>query len=219
MPGKDEEFYLGNSFALEVDSVAVALFTEVSGLESATDVTEIVQQMKDGKTWKKRVPAGDANKPGTLPLKRKWEGAPEGQWKRVKEHIDRQPDRRSPGAGERRLSHGGHAVPGQHGARDHPPRDAEHRRRALRRRPGLPPGVLRDHQLRRPVGTRRSRGGIPPPFAGAAPAGERERERPRGQPGPGAGNGGGGSGGTGARPQGGVGLRTARSGQGVGGVA
>ena len=47
MPGKDEEFYLGNSFALEVDSVAVALFTEVSGLESATDVTEIVQQMKD----------------------------------------------------------------------------------------------------------------------------------------------------------------------------
>ena len=68
MPGKDEEFYLGNSFALEVDSVAVALFTEVSGLESATDVTEIVQQMKDGKTWKKRVPAGDANKPGTLTL-------------------------------------------------------------------------------------------------------------------------------------------------------
>ena len=53
MPGKDEEFYLGNSFALEVDSVAVALFTEVSGLESATDVTEIVQQMKDGKTWKR----------------------------------------------------------------------------------------------------------------------------------------------------------------------
>jgi len=38
MPGKDEEFYLGNSFALEVDSVAVALFTEVSGLESTTDV-------------------------------------------------------------------------------------------------------------------------------------------------------------------------------------
>ena len=50
MPGKDEEFYLGNSFALEVDSVAVSYFTEVSGLESATDVTEIVQQMKDGKT-------------------------------------------------------------------------------------------------------------------------------------------------------------------------
>ena len=68
MPGKDEEFYLGNSFALEVDSVAVALFTEVSGLESATDVTEIVQQMKDGKTWKKRVPAADANKPGSVGL-------------------------------------------------------------------------------------------------------------------------------------------------------
>src|SRR2546427_11707266 len=87
MPGKDEEFYLGNSFALEVDSVSVALFTEVSGLESATDVTEIVQQMKDGKTWKKRLPAGDANKPGTLTLKTKSVGAAEELWKWRKEII------------------------------------------------------------------------------------------------------------------------------------
>jgi len=88
MPGKDEEFYLGNSFALEVDSVAVSYFTEVSGLESATDVTEIVQQMKDGKTWKKRVPAADANKPGTLTLKTKSVGAAEALWKWRKEIID-----------------------------------------------------------------------------------------------------------------------------------
>ena len=88
MPGKDDEFYLGNSFSLEVDSVALALFTEVSGLESATDVTEIVQQMKDGKTWKKRVPAGDANKPGTLTLKTKSVGAAEALWKWRKEIID-----------------------------------------------------------------------------------------------------------------------------------
>jgi phage tail-like protein len=88
MPGTDEQFYLGNSFSLEVDSVAVVLFTEVSGLESATDVTEIVQQMKDGKTWKKRVPAGDANKPGTLTLKTKSVGAAEALWKWRKEIID-----------------------------------------------------------------------------------------------------------------------------------
>ena len=88
MPGKDEEFYLGNSFSLEVDSVALALFTEVSGLESATDVTEIVQQMADGKTWKKRLPAADANKPGTLTLKTKSVGAAEALWKWRKEIID-----------------------------------------------------------------------------------------------------------------------------------
>ena len=88
MPGKDEEFYLGNSFALEVDSVALALFTEVSGLESTTDVTEITQQSKDGKTWKKRMPASDANKPGTLTLKTKSVGAAEALWKWRKEIID-----------------------------------------------------------------------------------------------------------------------------------
>ena len=88
MPGKDDEFYLGNSFSLEVDSVALALFTEVSGLESATDVTEIVQQMADGKTWKKRLPAADANKPGTLTLKTKSVGAAEALWKWRKEIID-----------------------------------------------------------------------------------------------------------------------------------
>jgi phage tail-like protein len=88
MPGKDEQFYLGNSFSLEIDSVAVALFTEVSGLESTTDVTEITQQMKDGKTWKKRVPAADANKPGTITLKTKSIGAAEALWKWRKEIIE-----------------------------------------------------------------------------------------------------------------------------------
>ena len=88
MPDKDQQFYLGNSFSLEVDSIALALFSEVSGLESATDVTEITQQMKDGKTWKKRVPAGDANKPGTLTLKTKSVGAAEALWKWRKEVID-----------------------------------------------------------------------------------------------------------------------------------
>ncbi|HEY3241017.1 MAG TPA: phage tail protein [Acidimicrobiia bacterium] len=88
MPGKDDEFYLGNSFSLEVDSVALALFTEVSGLESTTDVAEITQQSKDGKTWKKRLPGADANKPGTLTLKTKSVGAAEALWKWRKEIID-----------------------------------------------------------------------------------------------------------------------------------
>ena len=88
MPSKDDQLYIGNSFSLEIDNVKLALFTEVSGLESATDHTEVVQQMANGKTWKKRVPAADANKPGTLTLKSKSVGAAEALWKWRKQVID-----------------------------------------------------------------------------------------------------------------------------------
>ncbi len=88
MPGTDEKLYISNSFSLEVDSVSMALFSEVSGLESATDHTEVTQQMKDGKTYITRVPARHVNKPGTLTLKTKSVGATEALWKWRKEVVD-----------------------------------------------------------------------------------------------------------------------------------
>ncbi|MGH2578713.1 MAG: phage tail protein, partial [Actinomycetota bacterium] len=59
-----------------------------SGLESATDHTEVTQQMKDGKTYITRVPARHVNKPGTLTLKTKSVGATEALWKWRKEVVD-----------------------------------------------------------------------------------------------------------------------------------
>jgi phage tail-like protein len=88
MPGKDEKLYIANSFSLEVDSVAMALFSEVSGLESATDHTEVTQQTKDGKTYITRVPARHVNKPGTLTLKTKSVGAAESLWSWRKQVVD-----------------------------------------------------------------------------------------------------------------------------------
>jgi phage tail-like protein len=88
MPGKDEKLYIANAFSLEVDSVSMALFSEVSGLESATDHTEVTQQMKDGKTYITRVPARHVNKPGTLTLKTKSVGGAEALWKWRKEVVD-----------------------------------------------------------------------------------------------------------------------------------
>jgi phage tail-like protein len=88
MPGKDEQLYISNAFALEIDSVAMAFFTEVSGLESATDHTEVTQQTKQGRPYIIRVPARQANKPGTLTLKTKSVGAAEQLWKWRKQVVD-----------------------------------------------------------------------------------------------------------------------------------
>lgn len=88
MPGKDEQLYISNAFALEIDSVAMAFFSEVSGLESATDHTEITQQTKEGRPYMIRVPARSANKPGTLTLKTKSVGAAEQLWKWRKQVVD-----------------------------------------------------------------------------------------------------------------------------------
>jgi phage tail-like protein len=88
MPGKDDQLYISNSFALEIDSVAMAFFTEVSGLESVTDHTEVTQQTKEGRPYIHRVPARAANKPGTLTLKSKSVGAAESLWKWRKEIVD-----------------------------------------------------------------------------------------------------------------------------------
>lgn len=88
MPGKDEQLYISNAFALEIDSVAMAFFTEVSGLESATDHTEVTQQTKQGRPHIIRVPARSANKPGTLTLKTKSVGAAESLWKWRKQIVD-----------------------------------------------------------------------------------------------------------------------------------
>jgi phage tail-like protein len=88
MPGKDEQLYISNAFALEIDSVAMAFFTEVSGLESATDHTEVTQQTKQGRPYIIRVPARSANKPGTLTLKTKSVGAAESLWKWRKQIVD-----------------------------------------------------------------------------------------------------------------------------------
>jgi phage tail-like protein len=88
MPGKDDQLFISNAFALEVDSVAMAFFTEVSGLESSTDHTEVTQQTKDGRPYIHRVPARQANKPGTLTLKTKSVGAAEQLWKWRKQVVD-----------------------------------------------------------------------------------------------------------------------------------
>ena len=88
MPGKDDLLYISNSFSLEIDSVAMAFFTEVSGLESATDHTEVTQQTKDGRPYIHRVPARAVNKPGTLTLKSKSVGAAESIWKWRKQVVD-----------------------------------------------------------------------------------------------------------------------------------
>lgn len=88
MPGQDEKLFISNSFALEIDSVQMAYFTEVSGLESATDHTEVTQQTKDGKTYITRVPARHVNKPGTLTLKTKSVGGTESLWSWRKQVVD-----------------------------------------------------------------------------------------------------------------------------------
>jgi phage tail-like protein len=94
MPGsKDEQLYISNSFALEIDSVAMAFFTEVSGLESATDHTEVTQQTKDGRVYSIRVPSRNSNKPGTLTLKTKSVGGAEQLWKWRKEIVDGKVDK------------------------------------------------------------------------------------------------------------------------------
>jgi len=81
MPGSNNQLYIANGFWLEIDSVKLAMITEVSGLETATDHTEVTQVLKDGKTWMSRVPTRHANKPGTLTMKTKSVEGAEDMWK------------------------------------------------------------------------------------------------------------------------------------------
>ena len=84
----DKDLYIGNAFSLEIDSVEMALCTEVSGLESATDHTEVTQVTKDGKTFMTRVPARHVNKPGTLTVKTKSVDGAQKMWKWRKDVVD-----------------------------------------------------------------------------------------------------------------------------------
>jgi phage tail-like protein len=56
------------NFAIEIDGTQVAQFTEISGLTSEMDVTELKENALDGKLIIKKIPG--AHKPPTLTLKR-----------------------------------------------------------------------------------------------------------------------------------------------------
>ena len=56
------------NFSVEIDGTTVAQFTEVSGLTSEMDVTELKENAPDGKLIIKKIPG--AHKPPTLTLKR-----------------------------------------------------------------------------------------------------------------------------------------------------
>ena len=56
------------NFAIEIDGTTIAQFTELSGLTSEMDVTELKENGPDGKLVIKKIPG--AHKPPTLTLKR-----------------------------------------------------------------------------------------------------------------------------------------------------
>jgi phage tail-like protein len=56
------------NFAIEIDGTTIAQFTELSGLTSEMDVTELKENGADGKLVIKKIPG--AHKPPTLTLKR-----------------------------------------------------------------------------------------------------------------------------------------------------
>jgi phage tail-like protein len=56
------------NFAIEIDGTQIAQFTELSGLVSEMDVTELKENGADGKLVIKKIPG--AHKPPTLTLKR-----------------------------------------------------------------------------------------------------------------------------------------------------
>src|SRR5438067_6351427 len=56
------------NFSVEIDGTTVPQFTEISGLTSEMDVTELKENAKDGKLIIKKIPG--PHKPPTLTLKR-----------------------------------------------------------------------------------------------------------------------------------------------------
>lgn len=56
------------NFAIEVDGTTIAQFTELSGMTSEMDVTELKENAADGKLVIKKIPG--AHKPPTITLKR-----------------------------------------------------------------------------------------------------------------------------------------------------
>jgi phage tail-like protein len=84
----DDQLYIANSFALEIDSVALARFTEVSGLENESEVREVTQSTKDGKVIIIKSLGATTQKPGKVTLKTKSKAGAEALWKWRQEVID-----------------------------------------------------------------------------------------------------------------------------------
>jgi phage tail-like protein len=64
----DNDAFAARNFAIEVDGTTIAQFTELSGLTSEMDVTELKENGPDGKLIIKKIPG--SHKPPTLTLKR-----------------------------------------------------------------------------------------------------------------------------------------------------
>ena len=60
--------FAARNFSIEVDGTTIAQFTEIGGLTSEMDVTELKENGPDGKLIIKKIPG--AHKPPTLTLKR-----------------------------------------------------------------------------------------------------------------------------------------------------
>src|SRR2546430_12180380 len=64
----DNDAFAARNFAIEVDGTMIAQFTELSGLSSEMDVTELKENGPDGKMITKKIPG--AHRTPTLTLKR-----------------------------------------------------------------------------------------------------------------------------------------------------
>src|SRR2546430_9356668 len=64
----NNDAFAARNFAIEVDGTMIAQFTELSGLTSEMDVTELKENGPDGKLIIKKIPG--AHKTPTLTLKR-----------------------------------------------------------------------------------------------------------------------------------------------------
>lgn len=63
------ELFVSNSFHLEMDGETVATFKEVDGIESETDVAELVQAGPGGKLFKIKTQGGQSFKMGKVTAK------------------------------------------------------------------------------------------------------------------------------------------------------
>ncbi len=64
----NNDAFAARNFAIEVDGVTIAQFTELSGLTSEIEVTELKENGPDGKLIIKKIPSN--SKPPTITLKR-----------------------------------------------------------------------------------------------------------------------------------------------------
>jgi phage tail-like protein len=68
LPGLPTDALAGYHFAIEIDSITIAQFQEVSGITSELDVIELKQNTKDGKYVIHKLPGN--RKPPSITLKR-----------------------------------------------------------------------------------------------------------------------------------------------------